>query len=94
MQTITDEYNAYFTLVRNLPAKEKLKLISKISNSIVEEKQDLEKKFLHTFGGLDIKESAEELIESIHTDRYFEKVKSLTIENWVPEGPPHDSPRR
>jgi hypothetical protein len=61
----------YFLLLKNLGRRQKLKLISELSNSLLETDSKQEEKFYSLYGKLDIKESADELIQSIREARYF-----------------------
>lgn len=64
----TDEY---FLLLKNLERRQKLKLISELSNSLLETDSKQEERFYSLYGKLDIKESADELIQSIREARHF-----------------------
>ncbi len=61
----------YFLLLKNLGRRQKLKLISELSNSLLETDSKQEEKFYSLYGKLDIKESADELIQSIREARHF-----------------------
>jgi len=64
----TDEY---FLLLKNLDIDAKLKLISKLSNSILN--NNSEEKFYNLYGKLDTEESADELIKNIRESRHFNR---------------------
>ena len=61
----------YFLLLKNLGRRQKLKLISELSNSLLETDSKQEEIFYSLYGKLDIKESADELIQSIREARHF-----------------------
>jgi hypothetical protein len=62
--------NGYFLLIKNLDTKSKLNLISKISQSILEEEKKKEN-LLNCFGAFKSEESADEIIEKIYKARKF-----------------------
>lgn len=70
---------SYFFLIQNLPEKDKLALISKISNSIVLEKKSHKKKgkktkaeiLTETYGCFQSTKTADEIIEEIYNSRHF-----------------------
>ncbi|MCU0288103.1 MAG: hypothetical protein MUF15_17120 [Acidobacteria bacterium] len=70
---------SYFFLIRNLPEKDKLALIAKISNSIVHEKKVHKEKgkktkaeiLAETYGCFQSAKSADEIIEEIYNSRHF-----------------------
>jgi hypothetical protein len=69
--------NGYFLLIKNLDIKSKLNLISKISQSMIEEEKRKEK-FLNCFGAFKSEESADELINEIYKARKF-KSEDITL---------------
>lgn len=71
MELTNDIVDNYFLLIKNLDNKSKLKLISKISDSILENDSN-EENIVNCFGKLDSKESADEIIENIYSSRTFE----------------------
>jgi len=70
---------SYFYLIRNLPDKDKLALITKISNSIALEKNLHKKKgkkskaeiLSETYGCFQSTQTADEIIEEIYNSRHF-----------------------
>jgi hypothetical protein len=69
--------NGYLFLIKNLDIKSKLNLISKISQSIIEEEKKKED-FLNCFGAFKSEESADDLIENIYKTRKF-KSEDITL---------------
>lgn len=74
----------YFQLLKHLDNKVKLALIARLSNSMLNEKEnnnidaDKEALFYSYFGALQTEESAEEIIEAIRNARYFRE-KNLEL---------------
>lgn len=68
--TFTDNY---FWLLQNLNSRTKLELISKLSDSLLQNDKSRQEKMLNCFGSFDCEESAEELIAEIRGARYFTK---------------------
>jgi hypothetical protein len=76
---------SYFFLIRNLPDKEKLALIAKISNSIAHGKNAPRKKrektkaeiLADTYGSFQSTQSADEIIEEIYKSRHFIEDRKL-----------------
>jgi len=65
--------DSYISLLKNMSARNKLDLISKLTNTV---KTDIEKKksnFYKAFGRWDEKESADKLIEIIKGSRTFKR---------------------
>jgi hypothetical protein len=65
--------DSYMSLLKNMSARNKLELISKLSNTV---KTDLEQEktdFYKAFGGWDKNESAEDLIETIKGSKTFNR---------------------
>ena len=62
----------YFLLLKNLSMNEKLKLISKISDSISETNKD-ESHFFNCFGKFHSSKNADEIINDIYSSRHFIK---------------------
>ena len=62
--------NYYFLMIKNLDIKSKLNLISKISQSIIEEEKK-KNNLLNCFGAFKSEESADELIDEIYKARKF-----------------------
>ncbi|MDQ1355121.1 MAG: hypothetical protein QG657_5431 [Acidobacteriota bacterium] len=70
---------SYFYLIRNLPDKDKLALIAKISNSIVhginahkrKEKKTKLEILSETYGSFQSAQTADEIIEEIYSSRHF-----------------------
>jgi hypothetical protein len=60
----------YFLLLKNLSINEKLKLISKISDSISEKDED-EIRFYRSFGKFQSSKKADELIDFVYSSRHF-----------------------
>lgn len=69
----------YFLFLKNLEDSQKLKLISKLSDSMISDQQENEQRFFSLCGKLDTKESADELIETIHNSRYFDSHKKISL---------------
>lgn len=61
--------NDYFMLLKNLDTHAKLVLISKLSESMMNNSN--EKVFYDCYGKLDTKESADDLIQNIQNSRQF-----------------------
>ena len=67
----------YFSLIRNLPDEDKIELIAKISNSIVEkiklkkEEASKEEILAETYGCFESSKTADEIIEEIYNSRHF-----------------------
>ncbi|MCX6582216.1 MAG: hypothetical protein NT166_18755 [Candidatus Aminicenantes bacterium] len=70
---------SYFFLIRNLPDKDKLALIAKISNSIIHGKNTQKRKgektkaeiLAETYGSFQSTQTADEIIEEIYNSRHF-----------------------
>ncbi|MEK7432233.1 MAG: hypothetical protein AABZ74_03790 [Cyanobacteriota bacterium] len=71
MELTNENIDNYFLLIKNLNNKTKLKLISKISNSILEIKTN-DDTVMSCFGRFDSAESADEIIDNIYKSRNFE----------------------
>jgi hypothetical protein len=69
----------YFILLKNLDTQQKLRLISELSNSLLEDEGKKEKLFYSLYGKLDIKQSADELIEQLRNERYFDSKKEIDL---------------
>jgi len=78
MSTLNNK-NIYFLLLKNLNKQQKLRLISELSNSLLENETDREKLFYSLYGKLDIKQSADELIKQIQDERYFNSTKEISL---------------
>ncbi|MCX6327456.1 MAG: hypothetical protein NT144_12535 [Bacteroidia bacterium] len=63
----------YFGLLSSLSKENKLKLIAKLSNSIIDEATDNENIVDKFFGAFESKKSAEELIKEIRESRTFNR---------------------
>ncbi len=63
----------YFGLLRSLSSENKLKLIAKLSNSIINEDTDNEDIIDMFFGAFKSEKSAEELIKEIRESRTFNR---------------------
>lgn len=80
----------FFFLIQNLPVIDKIKLIARISNSILEsksqEKEDQTKEEIltETYGCFESDKSAEEIIDEIYRSRHF-KEKNHQL-NTIPDG--------
>ena len=74
-----NKINSYFMLLKNLDTTQKLTLISELSNSILEDQEEKEKKFYSLCGKLDTKKSADELINDIRGSRYFESSRDVVL---------------
>lgn len=67
----------YFSLIRNLPDEDKIELIARISNSIVEkitlkkEEASKEEILAETYGCFESSKTADEIIEEIYNSRHF-----------------------
>ncbi len=61
----------YYILLKNLPIKEKLELINKISISIKDDLNKEDNKFYKCCGKLNTQQSADELIDNIYKSRHF-----------------------
>ena len=67
----------YFSLIRNLPDEDKIELIAKISNSIVErrryekEEPTNEEILAETYGCFESSKTADEIIDEIYSSRHF-----------------------
>lgn len=67
----------YFSLIRNLPDEDKIELIAKISNSIVEkiklkkEEASKEEILAETYGCFESSKTADEIIAEIYNSRHF-----------------------
>ena len=70
---------SYFILLKNLDAAQKLTLISELSNSILEDQEEKEKKFYNLCGKLNTKKSADEIIDDIRSSRYFESNRDVIL---------------
>jgi len=65
--------DSYVSLLKNLSAKNKLDLISKLTNTVKTDAEQRNVDFFKSFGGWDENESAEELIEIIKGSRTFNR---------------------
>jgi hypothetical protein len=63
----------YFGLMRNLSKESKLQLISKLSNSLIEEPVEHEHTVDRFFGAFKSEKSAEEIIKEIRESRNFNR---------------------
>jgi hypothetical protein len=63
----------YFVLLKGLEIKEKLQLIAKLTESLLEEDTKKEERFFNLAGKWETEESAEELVEKIQAARYFNR---------------------
>lgn len=63
--------DTYFNLINKLSLEARLELISRLSESIRQERDDREASLLSTFGQLNTEESADEIIQSLRTARTF-----------------------
>ena len=63
----------YFGLMRNLSKESKLQLISKLSNSLMEEPVEQEHAVDRFFGAFKSEKSAEEIIKEIRESRTFNR---------------------
>ena len=66
----------YYFLIENLSDEDKIKLIARISNSIVKQKQEKKIKakariLKETYGSFRSSKTADEIIDEIHKSRYF-----------------------
>ncbi|UCH92672.1 MAG: hypothetical protein JSV88_20580 [Candidatus Aminicenantes bacterium] len=67
----------YFSLIRNLPDEDKIELIARISNSIVEKRKLLKEEaskeeiLAETYGCFESSKSADEIIDEIYSSRHF-----------------------
>lgn len=71
MELTNESIDNYFLLIKDLDNKSKLRLISKISDSILENVSN-DDIILNCFGKFDSEESADEIIENIYKSRTFE----------------------
>lgn len=74
-----NKIDSYFMLLKNLDDTQKLTLISELSNSMLVDQEEKEKKFYSLCGKLDTKKSAEELINDIRSSRYFESSRDVVL---------------
>lgn len=65
--------DSYLALLKNMSDKNKLDLISKLSNTVKDDTKQKQSVFYESFGGWDKNESAEELITSIKAARTFNR---------------------
>ncbi len=66
--------DVYYELIKNLTINDKIKLISKISNSIIEKEiKENELDIISCFGAFDSEKTAEEIIEELYKSRNFSK---------------------
>lgn len=69
--------DSYFYLIQNLSEEDKIALIARISNSIIQDKRKDKKKrskeqiLAETYGCFESEKSADEIIEEIHKSRHF-----------------------
>jgi hypothetical protein len=70
MKALKGNLSAYITLLKHLDYAQKQEIISYLSNSLSDKKEN-EKCFFNCFGKLDTRESAEELIDMIEKSRNF-----------------------
>lgn len=70
--------DSYLSLLKNMSAKNKLDLISKLTKSVKTDIAQEKTEFYKAFGGWDKNDSAEELIETIKESRTFNR----TIEEF------------
>jgi oligoribonuclease (3'-5' exoribonuclease) len=61
----------YFGLIQNLNQRAKLELISRISNSMLDNNETKQEQLLSCFGAFISDQSADEMINSIYKDRHF-----------------------
>jgi len=76
MKTIdidTKLIDSYISLLKNMSAKNKLDLISKLTKTVQTDIEQEKSDFYKTFGGWDENESAEELIDTIKGSRTFNR---------------------
>lgn len=77
MSLSKDNIDNYFMLIKNLDNTDKLKLIAKITESILENNNN-EDIIIKCFGKVETEESAEELINNIYNARSF-RDKDLSL---------------
>lgn len=66
--------DAYYELIKNLAVNDKLKLITRISNSLIKEENKNENNSIALcFGAFESEESADEIIEDLYKSRKFIK---------------------
>jgi hypothetical protein len=70
--------DSYMSLLKNMSAKNKLDLISRLTKTVKTDFEQEKTDFYKAFGGWDKNESAEELIETIKGGRTFNR----TIEEF------------
>lgn len=70
---------SYFLLLKNLEMAEKLKLISKLSDSILNDQDEKEKIFFNLCGKLKLDISADNFINDIYNDRYFNQNRDINL---------------
>jgi len=75
----TNMVEDYFFLIRNLSVVDKIELIARISNSILEskkqekEEQTKEEILTETYGCFESNKSADEIIDEIYRSRHFKE---------------------
>ncbi len=78
MKSSTALIDNYFGLLRSLSRENKIKLIAKLSNSIIEEGSEKENVIDRFFGAFKSEKSAEEIIKEIRASRRFNhKIESF-----------------
>lgn len=75
MKSNTVLIDNYYGLLSSLSKENKIKLIAKLSNSIVEETTEIENVVDKFFGAFKSDKSAEELIKEIKESRTFSRTK-------------------
>ncbi|MCD4737072.1 MAG: hypothetical protein K8R53_13595 [Bacteroidales bacterium] len=71
MKTSAEILNNYLGLLRNLNHDTKLELIKKLVKSIKKDKSSMENCFERSFGALEDKKSADQIIEELKSSRNF-----------------------
>lgn len=85
MKTMTshhDLFKDYFIFLQNLENVDKLKLISHLSDSMIDENEILKsrkEKLNKAYGSLNTDMSAEEFIEDLRKSRYFDPEKKIDL---------------
>lgn len=73
VDTVLNQTNAYWDLLKGLSSEVKLALINRLSSSLLKEKRLAEQNWADEFCGMwnDDPRSAEEIINEIRTSRHF-----------------------
>ena len=84
MSTLTSStniLNSYLIFLKNLETSQKLKIISELSNSMInnEEEKKRDKKFFSLCGKLQLDQDVDEFLNDIRKARYFDADRKIDL---------------